>query len=186
VKPGARALCVGLLAVAASGASAQGIRPDAGFYLGGGLGQSKFKEWCDPIFSSCEDTDTSWKLLGGYRFNRYVAAEASYIDWGEVTAGTSSGARVAAKQRSYGLAVVGTLPIGERFELFGKAGFLQTEQQTRRITPDPSTFNREFSEFHYGLGAKYAFTKNWALRGEWENTEKLKVELLSIGVEYRF
>jgi len=164
---------------------------DGGFYLGGALGQSKFKEWCDtggsPItLSSCEDTDTSWKILGGYRFNRYVAAEAFYIDWGEVTAGTNTGARVAANQHGYGLAAVGTLPIGERFELFGKAGFLMTEQETRRITPNPSTVNRDETELHYGLGVKYAFTRNWALRGEWENTDKLKVELLSIGVEYRF
>jgi OmpA-OmpF porin, OOP family len=164
---------------------------DPGFYLGGALGQSKFKEWCDtggsPItLASCEDTDTSWKVLGGYRFNRYVAAEASYLDWGEVTVGTSTGARAAATQSSYGLAVVGTLPIGERFELFGKAGFLKTEQETRRITPNPSTFNRDETELNYGLGVKYAFTRNWALRGEWENTDKLNVELLSIGVEYRF
>jgi opacity protein-like surface antigen len=46
--------------------------------------------------------------------------------------------------------------------------------------------NRDETEFHYGLGAKYAFTRNWAVRGEWEKTDKLKVELLSIGVEYRF
>jgi hypothetical protein len=37
-------------------------------------------------FTSCEDSDTSWKLLGGYRFNRYIGVEASYVDWGEVTA----------------------------------------------------------------------------------------------------
>jgi opacity protein-like surface antigen len=90
------------------------------------------------------------------------------------------------RQHSYGLAAVGTLPLGEGFELFGKAGFLMTEQETRRLTPNPSTVDRDETEFHYGLGAKYAFTKNWALRGEWEKTEKLKVELLSIGVEYRF
>lgn len=159
---------------------------DGGFYLGGALGQSKFKEWCDTggssiSLASCEDTDTSWKILGGYRFNRYVAAEASYIDWGEVTASTAT-ARVSADQRSYGLAAVGTLPIGQRFEVFGKLGFLHTEQETTSTR----TLTRDETELHYGLGAKYAFTKNWALRGEWENTEKLKVALLSIGAEYRF
>ena len=165
-----------------AGAQAQ----DSGFYLGAGIGQSKFTEWCDIPLASCKDTDTSWKVLGGYRFNRYIAAEGTYVDWGEVTASTASGAQAAADQYSYGLAVVGTLPLGERFELFGKAGFLMTEQETRRITPNPSTLNRDETEFHYGLGARFLFTKNWALRGEWENTEKLKVEMLSIGVEYRF
>jgi OmpA-OmpF porin, OOP family len=161
-----------------------------GFYLGAALGQATFKEWCDTggsaiTLASCEDTDTSWKLLGGYRFNRYVAAEASYIDWGEVTASTTS-ARVSADQHSYGLAAVGTLPVGQGFELFGKLGFVHTEQQTRLNAARSSSVDRDETEFHYGLGVKYAFTRNWALRGEWENTDKLKVELLSIGVEYRF
>jgi len=91
---------------------------------------------------------------------------------------------VAASQTSYGLAVVGTLPLGERFELFGKAGFLQTEQE-QRVAPS-TTADRSESELHYGLGARFLFTRNWAARAEWENTEKLKVEMLSIGVEYRF
>lgn len=192
MKSATRALGLAILMVASAGAAlAQGIRPDAGFYLGGALGQSKLKEWCDTggsttaTLASCEDADTSWKLLGGYRFNRYVAAEASYIDWGEVTATVRVGPQsvgVKASQHSYGLAAVGTLPVGERFEVFGKAGFVQTEQETTSTR----TVNRDETEFHYGLGMKYALTKNWALRGEWEKTEKLKVELLSIGVEYRF
>ena len=186
MKPGRPFLFILFLLVAAS-ARAQ----DSGFYLGGSLGQSKLQEWCDTggssiTLTSCKDTDTSWKVLGGYRFNRYVAAEATYVEWGEVTASTSTGVDVAAEQHSYGLAVVGTLPLGRGFELFGKAGFLMTEQETRRVRPNPSTVDRDETELHYGLGAKYAFTRNWALRGEWEKTEKLKVEMLSIGVEYRF
>ena len=84
---------------------------DEGFYLGGSLGQSRFKEWCDTggstiILSSCKDTDTAWKLFGGYRFNRNLGLEASYFNWGEVTATAQTGmlVEVAADQRSYGLA----------------------------------------------------------------------------------
>jgi OmpA-OmpF porin, OOP family len=186
VNPAVSALFVGLL-VATSG----GVLAQAGPYVGGALGQSKLKEWCTgetatTRFTGCDDSDTSWKLLGGYRFNGYVAVEASYIEWGKVSARFNTGAQVAAKQHSYGLAAVGTVPLGERFELFGKAGFLKTEQETRRITPNPLTVNRDETEFHYGLGAKYAFTTKWAVRGEWEKTDNLKAEMLSIGVEYRF
>ena len=195
MNPPTRALFVGILLSASTGALAQS--PGAGIYLGGALGQATFKEWCttggtpNASFNSCKDSDSAWKLLGGYRFNRYFAIEASYIEWGEVTANVNLGVpptviEVAASQHSYGLAAVGTLPLAERFELFGKAGLLQNEQETRRISPNPSTFNRDETGFHYGVGAKYAFTRNWAVRGEWEKTEKLKVELLSIGVEYRF
>lgn len=180
-----------MLLSASTGAFAQA----PGLYLGGTLGQAAFKEWCttggvpNASFNSCKDTDTAWKLLGGYRFNRHFAIEASYIEWGEVTASVNlppAVVEVAASQHSYGLAAVGTLPLGERFELFGKAGLLQNEQESRRVSPNPSTRNRDETGLHYGLGAKYELTKNWALRGEWEKTDKLKVELLSIGVEYRF
>jgi len=173
-----------VLLLSAGLASAQ---DGGGLYLGGALGQSRFKEWCDIPLASCKDTDTAWKLFGGYRFNRYVAAEGSYVDWGEATASTASGAQALARQHSYGLAAVGTLPLGERFELFGKAGFLITEQETEaRNVARPSVVSRDETELHYGLGARFLFTRNLGLRGEWENTDKLKVEMLSIGLEYRF
>lgn len=188
----ARALSAAIVLLASGEALAQ-----AGPYLGAALGQSQFKEWCDTggsttaTLPACDDKETSWKILAGYRFNRYIAAEATYIDWGEVSAtgritATGQTVLVAASQTSYGLAAVGTLPLGERFEVFGKLGFLQHDVETRRVSPNPNTEGRDETEFHYGLGVKYAFTRNWALRGEWENTDKLKVELLSIGVEYRF
>lgn len=188
MKLAARVLSGAILLVASAGVLAQ-----AGPYLGGALGQSKFKEWCDTggipnALASCKDTDTSWKVLGGYRINRYLSAEATYIDWGEVTATVIAGQRaeVAAAQKSYGLAAVATLPLGERFEVFGKLGLLQHDVETRRVSPNPNTVERDETEVHYGLGMKYAFTKNWAVRGEWENTDNLKIDMLSIGVEYRF
>lgn len=171
----------------------QALAQESGGYLGAGLGQSKFKEWCDTggvaaSFNSCQDTDTAWKLFGGYRINRYLAIEGTYIDWGEVSAnGVALGAPfdVAASQSSLGIAGVASLPLAENFAVFGKLGYLRTEQETRNLTRG-STVNRHENELHYGLGLRYSVTPNWAVRGEWENTEKLKVEMLSIGVEYRF
>lgn len=177
--PVKRLLLLAACIAAALPAAAQGP------YLGASLGRSTFTDWCD-ISGPCEDTDSAWKLFGGYRISRTFAIEASYIDWGEVTASTGT-VDVAASQSSYGLAALGTLPLGDRgFELFGKLGFLLTSQETARIQPNPSTVNRDETELHYGLGARYSINQNLAVRAEWENTEKLKVQMLSIGVEYRF
>jgi OmpA-OmpF porin, OOP family len=176
-------LIVTLLAALFSlAALAQESRP----YLGAALGQSKFKEWCDPTLAACDDKDSTWKLFGGYRFNRYFAVEGSYVDWGEVTATTTTGDRVAADQHSYGIAAVGSLQVGPQFTVFGKLGLLRTEQETRRITPPASSRERKETELHYGLGVRYSLTKNWGLRAEWENTDKLEVQMLSIGVEFTF
>ena len=171
--------------------SVTALAQESGFYLGGALGQSTFKEWCDTggsaiVFSACDDQGTTWKLLGGYRFNRYFGVEGTYIDWGEVTAATTGGVRVEADQKSYGIAAIGSLQIGPQLTVFGKFGFLRNEQETRRITPNPSTVQRDETGFHYGVGGKYSFTNNWALRAEWENTEKLDVQMFSIGVEFKF
>jgi len=176
-----------VLATGALAASGGLAAQESGGYLGGSLGQAKFTEWCDGALASCKDTDTAWKLFGGYSFNRYFAVEGTYINWGEVTATTASAVSVAAKQHSYGIAAVGSLPLGPQFSVFGKLGLLHTMQETSRISgPNPSTVERDDNELHYGLGARYSLARNWAIRGEWENTEKLKVQMLSIGAEYRF
>jgi OOP family OmpA-OmpF porin len=156
------------------------------FYVGGALGQSTLKAWCDPTLVSCNDTDTAWKLFGGYWFNRYIAVEGSYIDWGGVTATSSAGVNVAADQQSYGIGAVGSLQISPQFTVFGKLGLLRTEQETRRIAPAPATVQRDDTEIHYGLGLKYSLTRSWSVRAEWENTDKLEVQMLSIGAEFTF
>ena len=176
-----RRVIIALALAGPAGVAAQ----ESGGYLGGAIGQTRFTEWCDAGTTACDDRDSGWKLFGGYRFNRYFALEGSYIDWGEVTASVGA-ANVAADQRSFGLAALGSLQLGPRFSVFGKLGLLSTEQETRRINPNPSTFQRDETELHYGVGATYSLASNWSVRGEWENTEKLKVQMLSIGVEYRF
>jgi OOP family OmpA-OmpF porin len=176
------------LAVAATSwaTCAPATAQEAGLYVGAALGQARLTQWCDPVagvtITACEDTDTAWKLLGGYRFSRYVAIEATYIDWGKVS-GTALGISATAEQTSLGIGVVGSLPINPQFSIFGKAGFLSTEQEIAR---SGATFKRDDTEFHYGLGVKYAFTANWAARAEWERTDQLRVEMLSIGAEFRF
>ena len=167
-------------------AAAQEAGFGAGFYVGAALGQTRLTEWCDPVagatITACEDTDTGWKLVGGYRFSRYVALEATYIDWGKVS-GTANGISATAEQTSMGLGVVGSLPINAQFSIFGSAGFLSTEQEIAR---PGARFERDDTEFHYGLGLKYVFIPNWAARAEYERTDKLKVEMFSIGAEFRF
>ena len=111
-----------------------------------------------------------------------MGAEATYIEWGKVTAATST-AGVSAKQHSFGIAGVASLPVGTGFSLQAKLGFLSTEQQTQSPT---SRVDRSETEVHYGVGARYAFPGGLAVRGEWERADKLEVQLFSVGVEYRF
>jgi OOP family OmpA-OmpF porin len=162
---------------------------ESGAYLGGSLGQSKFTKWCDPsgappgsTLTACDDKDTGWKLFGGYQFNRYVAAEVSYTNWGEVSgAGTISGTpfSTTAETHSIGIAAVGTLPLGPAFSVFAKLGYMTTKQERNNAKFDDE-------EYFRGFGARYRLSRNWGVRAEWERANRLKAELLSIGAEFRF
>src|SRR6478609_8244556 len=67
------------------------------------------------------DTDTGYKLLGGYQLNRYFGLEAGWFDLGEMgyTATTSPPGTLTGDVRLQGvnLDLVGTLPITDRFSV---------------------------------------------------------------------
>jgi OmpA-OmpF porin, OOP family len=167
--------------LAAGGVSAQ----ETGFYLGGSLGPSTFKEFCagGPTVLTCDDKDMAWKLFGGYRFSRHIAVEGTYVDWGEVSGTVSGPVRVVPlSQTGIGISAVGSVPLGPRFSLLGKFGFFRTEQEL----PASSVPSRADTETQIGFGAKLELGPQWAARAEWERMTESKVEMLSIGLEYRF
>jgi len=155
------------------------------FYAGASLGQSTYKEFCSggPTVLTCDDKDMGWKLFGGYRFTPNVAVEATYVDWGEVSGTVVPGPRVVPlSQTGIGLSVVGSLPLPQGFSVFGKFGFFRTEQEL----PASRVPTREDTETGLGFGARFALGPSWAARAEWERMTESKVEMLSIGLEYRF
>lgn len=192
LKRGKAALAIAAVAGTLLGTQAA-FAQDKGFYLGGALGQARLTEWCDTSsagpgqsLSACEDTDTAWKVFGGYRFNRHVALEGTYLSWGKVSGTiTSPGTttNVSAEQTSMGVAAVGSFDFTPQFSVFGKAGFLLTEQDVR---VGGNTVSGDETEFHYGLGLRFAFAPNWAARAEWEKSDELKAQMISVGVEFRF
>ncbi len=89
------------------------------------------------LSTSTEDSDIGYTAAFGYRFNRYVAAELGLAQYGE----TSSVVRGEIEQDpvvgfvpanvkiSFAVggplfSVVGILPLGDKFELYGRAGLL--------------------------------------------------------------
>jgi OmpA-OmpF porin, OOP family len=72
---------------------------DPGFYVGGGIGQSRYDDsltgqirsayanYPDYSFVSgqlTDDSDQAWKLFGGYRFLPWLGVEFGWVDLGEV------------------------------------------------------------------------------------------------------
>ncbi|MDJ0927199.1 MAG: outer membrane beta-barrel protein [Gammaproteobacteria bacterium] len=75
---------LGAAVLAAAPIHAQSVDP-GGWYLGGGLGITNvFANEDDSFYGSSDrgSSDTGFLINGGYRFNRYFAVEAGYLDGG--------------------------------------------------------------------------------------------------------
>jgi hypothetical protein len=66
----------------------------------------------------------------GYMFSPYVAVEGNYYNLGDYSfTGTESGVALSgtAKASAWGAAVVGTVPVADMFEAYGRLGYSRAE-----------------------------------------------------------
>ncbi|HET9864738.1 MAG TPA: outer membrane beta-barrel protein [Steroidobacteraceae bacterium] len=89
------------------------------------------------VSSSTDDSDFGYQAAFGYRFMRYVSAELGLVQYGslkstatgDIDAGDGAGFVPVSVNLAFNvggpmISAVGILPIGDRFELYGRAGFL--------------------------------------------------------------
>src|SRR5437660_11656977 len=72
--------------LAVSALSIPAYAADEGWYLIGSVGQTKFKDSADiapPV--TFDDTDTGFRLGGGYMFNKNFGVEGTFVDLGKAT-----------------------------------------------------------------------------------------------------
>lgn len=206
----ALALCSGI-------ASAQ----SSGFYAGASTGQASVdlgniasdvaaiatEEGFTNVSSGQKDSDTSWKFFMGYKVNQNFAIEGGYVDLGKYTAnvsGMDGGVKAtidaSVKSYAYFVDVVGILPLGGDFSLFGKVGGAYTNTKAEAsaayggVSASDSIKENKFVP-KVGAGAEYNITKSIAVRGEFERymnvgdsdtTGESNVDVWSVGLKFGF
>lgn len=149
--------------------------PEAGFYVGAGVGQSR-AEGCDRLYAvgfsgTCDNKDTAFNLFGGYQINRHFAAELGYGS-GELTVnGALAGVPYSASVETDILELTGLamLPVMDRLSVYAKAGLFYWDTEAQgNFGGAISTGNDSDIDVTYGLGAQYSFTRNWSARVEWQ------------------
>jgi len=153
-----------------------------GWYVGGGFGGSDDK--------GLGEDDTGFKVLGGYRASKYLALEGAFVFLGEF------GPANAFSKGGLSLEFVGILPIGQRFELFGKLGIFSWQITADVCTPVGSGFVcvedatvDDGTDATYGVGFQTHFKRKWSGRLEWQRFTDVgtdDVDLLSVNVIYGF
>jgi OOP family OmpA-OmpF porin len=158
-----------------------------GLYVGAGAGYGS--QEFDISTESFKDNTTAWKAFVGYRFLRFVGFEAAYVDFGKASDELNFGGgnqSVDVKTHGETAEITGTLPIGDFFEVYGKAGYLWWN------TDVSGTSNSNSNSGHdpvYGAGARILFAKRAGLRLEYEKfdiKDTKSVYLTTVGFEWRF
>lgn len=156
-------------------------------YIGANVGRSELKADLAGA-GSFKDTDTGFKLYGGYQFNPIFGLEAGYNNLGK---GSIFNDTITAKPESIYLAGTATVPVNQEFAVFGKLGAARTRT---KINGGGAGFNEFHNTAVVGIGASYVFTKDISGVVEYENFGKivkdsgntLKANLISVGVRYKF
>lgn len=174
------ALLMGLASFASQAA-------DNGIYLGAGIGQGgvQFEERIDGENFDFDASDTSYKLIAGWRFLDWFSVEANYVDLGTAS-DRIEGQRIETDVSGVSLAAVGFLPIGP-VDLFAKLGAINWNADVAAPGTGLSG-SEDGTDFAYGIGAQF---RVWSLglRAEYERfdvSDADTVDLISVGVTWTF
>jgi OmpA-OmpF porin, OOP family len=169
------------LALCALPAAAQ----ERGFYAGLSVGQATVSDACNGAGGgvSCDDSTTTWKVFGGYQFNRYLAGEVGYSDKIAEVSASAFGTSASVKASAWELVAVPSYPLTDQLSVYGKIGAYYA--QSKASSGAKETDNG----LTFGLGAGYQLTKNVGARVEWQRYSDLggaDVDALNVGLLYRF
>jgi len=185
------------LACLSSVAFAQAKMADAGWYVGGHLGQSSTSfngtDFNAGVGSrTTDDNDTAWKLLLGYNFDQNWALEGFYTALGEpkvkyvgISDGTvTADGEMKMRNDSWGLAVKGTIPVHQQWDIYGRLGWTYNRSNAdfswtwpaglapalaAAGIPTSVSGDHNRSDVLLGVGVEWKPQKNWGIRAEYEN-----------------
>lgn len=137
-----------------------------GWYIGFGIGQSKFKGACDGLLpgTTCDDSDTAGKFLGGYQFSKNFDLEIAYADLGQTKA-TSPAGTTTLGTKGFEVAGVGMLPLGGGFSALARAGLFSWKVDLKGATGSADASGTDLT---YGFGVKFDFNRDFSGRVEWQ------------------
>jgi OOP family OmpA-OmpF porin len=129
-------------------------------------------------------------LGGGYRFNQIIGVEAGFLFSGDSTIKSSySSYTITEKLRASVLhvAVVGTFPLGSKFDVVAKLGAANTKLDYEATINNGYSFAPGFvssasaskTNLLLGLGGLYNITPHFGIRAEYQDFGKVKLDVAS-------
>jgi len=161
--------------------------------------------------SDLDTSDSSWGVDVGYQWGSHFAVEVGYVDLGEAQydanfvltgGGPALGGSVSTSFRTTGPTVgaVGILPLGEKFEVHGRAGVLFSRIRiTERLIDAGGVFasaktGGNDKDLFAGVGGGWNINQNFSLRvdyrrfldvGEADVTGERDVDQIALSILFR-
>lgn len=155
-------------------------------YVGINAGQSNFPGNCNSGYE-CNEDNIGFKLYTGGQLWKLVGLEVGYINMGKAE---SSGGSI--KAHGVNLSLVGNVPIGPQFNVFGKIGTTYGWTETTGFATGYRTGNDHGFGVSYGAGVGFDVSRNIQIVGEWERHRfqlaggNDEISLWSLGAKYKF
>jgi opacity protein-like surface antigen len=146
----------------------------SGFYAGGGLGQFNASiddvDDVDATVDEWDEDDTAYKIFAGYRLNRFLGFELDYINLGEPSGAVVPGFNVDSAVDGFAPYVVGTIPLGAYFEVYGRLGYYFYDATTgiENELGDRVELDEESEDLVWGAGIGANLGEKLNLRFEYE------------------
>jgi len=159
---------------------------DPGWRVGGAVLFSEYSLDNDTI----DDSSIGFKGYAQYRFGKYLGIEGGFLTSGEFEEDTNPaapGGKATITATGFSLDVVGYLPLTtENFQLFGKAGYYNIDQDLEIDGGNGTT--RSADGLTGGVGAEFAVSENLAIRleGDWYDLDSADFWTVGLGVNYQF
>ena len=184
--------CAAVLAAAPALAQTRSSSPSwvpytSNGYVGLNVGKSDYKLPCTSGFSC--DNPESFHIYTGGSMNEWLGAEVGYLYMGKADrqGGTTRG-------HGINLSLVGTVPVGQAFKVFGKVGttYGRTTVSASSAANEPVGDEDGFG-LSFGAGVQYDITQQWAVVGQWDRhhmkfagRDRENVDAASVGVKFKF
>lgn len=155
-------------------------------YVGASIGQTDLG---DEGF----DKPTSYSIVGGYRLNDFFAIEATYVDFGKAEPDfVDPDLGLFLEASGFDVGAVGIFPVGNKFEVFARAGFMKWDVNAGSTLLPEVTVGLDGEDLNYGVGFAINFTDKFNLFGGYQRYrfeafgESGDLDNLYLGARYYF
>lgn len=132
----------------------------------------------------------SFRITVGKRFAPHFASEMSFIKFADSNSiSPSSGGTEILAASALQIAALGSFPLDEKIDLFGKVGL--SLNRASGSNSDGTSANKSKTAVSFGVGQQYHFTQQLALRFQYEDfgafesaSSPMKATVFSLGLVY--